>query len=153
MSHRHLHGNTAPWGRLRFLRSALLTGVGLCAYQTTAQKAEAASVFVKWITEAERNLDFVAETGYMPVNNAAFDAIEDYEFSNEGYASLYAAIDTMRKEYTPIVRPTFGGYYDKIDTLYAGLRQMLPELKQRSDNGESAEKLAEETWEFFCSVR
>ena len=37
---------------------ALMTqaGVGLCAYKTTAQKAEAAALFVRWLTENERNL-------------------------------------------------------------------------------------------------
>lgn len=130
-----------------------MTGVGLCAYQTTEQKAEAAAVFVQWLTEGERNLDFVVETGYMPVNNAAFDAIESYEFPDESYASLFDAIKTMRSEYTPVVRPTFGGYYDKIDVLYEGLRQMLPKLKERSDSGENAETLAGETWDFFSSIQ
>lgn len=130
-----------------------MTGVGLCAYQTTEQKAEAAAVFAQWITEGERNLDFVVETGYMPVNNEAFDAIENYDFPDESYASLFDAIRTMRNGYTPIVRPTFGGYYDKIDTLYGGLRQILPELIKRSDSGENARTLAEETWDFFCSIQ
>ena len=50
---------------------ALMTqaGVGLCAYKTTDQKAEAAALFVRWLTENGRNLDFVAQTGYMPVRN------------------------------------------------------------------------------------
>ena len=58
---------------------ALMTqaGVGLCAYKTTDQKAEAAALFVRWLTENGRNLDFVAQTGYMLVRNGAFDAIEN----------------------------------------------------------------------------
>lgn len=130
-----------------------MTGVGLCAYPTTQEKAEAASVFAHWLTEGARNLDFVVETGYMPVSNDAFEAIERYDaFPDEGYASLFEAIKTMRDEYTPVVRPTLDGYYDKTDALYAGLRQMLPELRQRSDNGEDVEALALETWELFRSI-
>ena len=110
-------------------------------------------MFVRWLTEGERNLDFVVETGYMPVSNDAFDAIEGYEFPDEGYASLFAAIKTMRDGYTPVVRPAFGGYYDKVDALYEGLRQMQGELSKRSDNGESADTLAKEIWDFFCSVQ
>lgn len=53
------------------------SGVGLCAYKTTQQKAEAASLFAHWLTEAERNLDFVTSTGYMPVRNGAFDFIDE----------------------------------------------------------------------------
>ena len=52
-------------------------GVGLCACKTTDQKAEAAALFVRWLTESQRNLDFVAQTGYMPVRNGAFDTIEN----------------------------------------------------------------------------
>ena len=52
-------------------RDALMTqaGVGLGACRTTDQKAEAAALFVRWLTEPERNLDFVAQTGYMPVRH------------------------------------------------------------------------------------
>ena len=94
---------------------ALMTqaGVGLCAYKTTEQKAEAAALFVRWLTEAERNLDFVAQTGYMPVRNGAFDSIESYgSFPEpaESYQSLYAALKTMREDYVPVSEPRFEGY-------------------------------------------
>jgi len=130
-----------------------MTGVGLCAYKTTEQKAEAAAVFVSWLTEGQRNLDFVVETGYMPVNNQAFDAVEDYTFPDEGYASLYQAIRIMHDEYTPVVRPAFDGYYDKIDILYDGLRQLLPSLKLQAADGENVENLALQTWDFFRSIQ
>ena len=45
-------------------------GVGLCAFKTTDQKAEAAAVFLRWLTEQQRNLEFAANTGYMPVSSA-----------------------------------------------------------------------------------
>ena len=129
------------------------TGVGLAAYKTDEQKAEAASVFFRWFTEGQRNLDFVAETGYMPVNNQAFEVIDTYQFADEGYASLYDAISTMRQTCTAVVRPDFEGYYDKVDTLYNALRQCQTELKQRCDNGEDPAAVAEETWNILCSVR
>ena len=110
-------------------------------------------MFVRCLTEGERNLAFVAETGYMPVNNDSFAAIENYDFPDEGYASLFDAIKIMREGYTPVVRPTFSGYYDKIDALYGGLRQMMPALRERSANGESVDALAKETWDFFCSIQ
>ena len=130
-----------------------MTGVGLSAYATTDQKAEAAAVFVRWLTEGKRNLDFVAETGYMPVHNPAFSAITDYDFLDAGYASLFEAIKVMRDGYTPVVRPAFDGYYDKVNALYDGLRQLQGELRERSDHGEDIDILAKETWNFFCSVK
>lgn len=128
------------------------TGVGLCARKTTDAKAEAACVFVRWLTEGRRNLDFVVETGYMPVHSDAFAAIDGYDFPSEGHASLYAAIKQMYDGYTPVVRPDFDGFYDRTDALYSGLRQMQPALIARSDAGARAEALADETWDFFCSI-
>ena len=136
---------------------ALMTqaGVGLCAYKTTDQKAEAAALFVRWLTEAERNLDFVAQTGYMPVRNGAFDAIADYESFPEpveSYRQLYAALKTMRESYIPVSEPRFDGYYGRVNSLYDGLRQLQQELPLRAAAGEDVDALAEETWELLCAI-
>ncbi len=136
---------------------ALMTqaGVGLCAYKTTDQKAEAAALFVRWLTEAERNLDFVAQTGYMPVRNGAFDAIADYESFPEpveSYRQLYAALKTMRESYIPVSEPRFDGYYGRVNRLYDGLRQLQQELPLRAAAGEDVDALAEETWELLCAI-
>lgn len=137
---------------------ALMTqaGVGLCAYKTTAQKAEAAALFVRWLTEAERNLDFVAQTGYMPVRSGAFDAIADYDnfpAPAAAYESLYAALKTMREDYVPVSEPRFEGYYGRVSVLYDGLRRLQQELPKRAAAGEDIDALAEETWALFCSIR
>ena len=136
---------------------ALMTqaGVGLCAYKTTDQKAEAAALFVRWLTEAERNLDFVAQTGYMPVRNGAFDAIADYESFPEpveSYRQLYAALKTMRESYIPVSEPRFDGYYGRVNSLYDSLRQLQQELPLRAAAGEDVDALAEETWELLCAI-
>ena len=137
---------------------ALMTqaGVGLCSYKTTEQKAEAAALFVRWLTESERNLDFVAQTGYMPVRSGAFDAIEGYDSFPEpvaSYRQLYAALKTMREDYTPVSEPRFAGYYARVNALYDGLRQMQQELPARAAAGEDVEALAAETWALLCSIR
>lgn len=130
-----------------------VTGVGLSAYRTTEQKAEAASVFLHWFTEKQRNLEFVVETGYMPVNNGAFEAIEEYSFSSESYRDLYVAIKTMRETYTPLILSTQGTFYDKEKTLSGELRQMQYSWRQRALQGESVDSLAEESWNLFCAVQ
>ena len=130
-------------------------GVGLCAYKTTEQKAEAAALFVRWLTEAERNLDFVAQTGYMPVRSGAFDAIADYDnfpAPEEGYRQLYAALKTMREDYPPVSEPRFEGYYGRGSVLYDGLRRLQQELPARAAASEGIDALAEETWELLCSI-
>ncbi len=128
------------------------TGVGISAFKTTEQKAEAAYEFVKWFTESKRNLDFVVKTGYMPVTDGAFGEISNYTFTDNGYANLYAAIKTMYEEYIPVVRPDFNGFYDKTDELYNRLRQIQPDLIARFQNGEDISELTEEIWEFFCNI-
>ena len=130
-----------------------VTGVGLSAYRTTEQKAEAAGVFLHWFTENQRNLEFVVETGYMPVNNGAFDAIDSHPFPNESYRELYESIKTMRETYTPFVQTTNSDFYGKVNTLYEELRQMQPSWIQRAQQGEPIDLLAEEAWDLFCAVQ
>lgn len=129
------------------------TGVGICAMQTTEKKAEAAYEFVKWFTESERNLDFVVQTGYMPVTDGAFDAIKSYAFTSSGYENLYRAIKTMYDEYIPVVRPDFEGFYDKTNALYGWLRENQAKFPARLKNGESLSTLSDEIWDFFCSIQ
>ena len=136
---------------------ALMTqaGVGLCAYKTTEQKAEAAALFVRWLTEGARNLDFVAQTGYMPVRVGAFDAIENYDnFPEpaESYRQLYAALKTMQEGCAPVSEPRFEGYYIKVSQLYDSLRQMQKELPARAAAGEDLDALAEETWALLRAI-
>ena len=129
-----------------------ITGVGMSAFKTTEKKAEAAAEFLRWFTESQRNLDFVVETGYMPVRSDAFSSIENYAFPTEGYASLYDTIKIMLETYEPVVRPDFDGFYKRVTALYDGLRQIQPGLVVRAGSGESIDALAEEVWNFLCSV-
>ncbi len=129
-----------------------VAGAGISALKTTEQKGEAASIFLHWFTEAERNLDFVVETGYMPVHNGAFEAIDDYGFENEGYESLYSSIKVMRDDYVSQIRPYFADYNAKVNALYAGIKERCPKLNERYYSGEKETVLAEELWEFFCTI-
>ena len=125
-------------------------GVGLCAFKTTDQKAEAAAVFLRWLTEEQRNLDFAASTGYMPVTTGAFDAIEDYVFQQESYQRLYDVYNVMRTENTPLSEPGIVGYHAKAKALYDSLRQRQKDYPQRLAAGEALEDLADETWQLLC---
>lgn len=128
-------------------------GVGLCAYKTTEQKAEAAAVFARWLTEGERNLEFCVTTGYMPVNTASFEKIEDYKFSSASYERLYKAINEVNESATAVREPSFAGYYNKIYTLYDNLRNQQKLLPARFQNGESEDVLATELWELFRNTK
>lgn len=128
-------------------------GVGLCACKTTEQKAEAAAVFARWLTDPERNLKFCVETGYMPVSKASFDKIEEHEFSSDAYRELYNAISTVNKTATAVREPSFAGYYAKVYALYDALREEQKTMPARYAAGEDAEALATELWELFRGIK
>lgn len=127
-------------------------GVGLCAYKTTEQKAEAAAVFARWLTEGERNLSFCVETGYMPVSIDAFAAIQDYSFTSTAYQNLYTALKAVQETATAVREPAFAGYYNRIYGLYDALREQQKHYPARYAGGESASELVLETWELFQSI-
>lgn len=134
---------------------ALITqaGVGLSATRTTDQKAEAAGVFARWLTEPSRNLEFCVNSGYMPVTEEAFNQIADYDFASETYRRLYTTLNTVNQTSTAVREPSFAGYYTKIYTLYDALREMQKTISNRVISGDPAQVLAEETWNIFQGIQ
>lgn len=134
---------------------ALITqaGVGLSATRTTEQKAEAAGVFARWLTEPSRNLEFCVNSGYMPVTEEAFNQIADYDFASETYRRLYTTLNTVNQTSTAVREPSFAGYYTKIYALYDALREMQKTISNRVISGDPAQVLAEETWNIFQGIQ
>lgn len=127
-------------------------GVGLCAVKTTARKQEAVSVFAHWLTESERNLAFAAQTGYMPVTYAAFEAIKDYDFNNSAFARLYRSFTQVQQSAQILSEPAFAGFYGKAGSLYEALRDRQKDYAKRSADGAETAQLAEETWQLFQRI-
>ena len=127
-------------------------GVGLAALSTTPEKAEAASIFAHWLTEPRRNLDFVVETGYMPVTTGAFEAISDYEFSQPSYARLYDTLKTVRENSISVTEPGTADYYGNVSRFYDALRAAQPRWEERSAAGEPVSTLEQECWELFSNL-
>lgn len=127
------------------------TGHGCAAHQQDGRAAasRAAAVFLRWFTEQQRNLEFSADTGYMPVSSAAFDAIADYPFEQQSYQRLYDVYNEMRLQNTPLSEPGIVGYHAKAKALYDSLRQCQKDYPQRLANGETLEALTEETWQLL----
>lgn len=127
-------------------------GVGLCATKTTDQKAEAAAVFARWLTEPARYLDFCVGSGYMPVTQQAFEQIESYDFTSETYRRLYTTLNTVKQTATAVREPSFAGYYAKAYTLYDTLRALQKDIPARLSGGEDSHAIAAETWDLFRNV-
>lgn len=123
---------------------ATQSGVGLCAYKTTSVKAEAATVFTRWFTEEQRNLDFVLSTGYMPVRTGAFGKIRDCAFSSDAYKNLYDALSVTVATCTFEKEPKFDGYYSKVYALYDQIRKIQSSLEARYEKGETYEQIVAE---------
>lgn len=123
---------------------ATQSGVGLGAYKTTAVKAEAATVFAKWFTAEQRNLDFVLSTGYMPVRTGAFDKISDNSFKSDAYRNLYKALTTTVATCSFKKEPSIEGYYAKVSDLYDKIRNIQKSLESRYGKGETCEQIVEE---------
>ena len=122
-------------------------GVGLCAYKTSVQKAEAAVTFAKWLTEPDRNLDFVCQTGYMPVTNGAFDKIDGYRFKNDDYKKLYSALKKAKESSEALSEQQSPEYYSRVYAFYDYLRN---EQKQFILSNTPPEALAEGLWQKLC---
>jgi multiple sugar transport system substrate-binding protein len=103
-------------------------GVGFCTVRSTPEREQAAVTFLKWLTEPERNVEFVTQAGYMPVTRAAFEnelpkAIEGLESAK--YASLYQAYLDTQANYEFYVPPQLETYLSLETTLEDQVRAQL----------------------------
>lgn len=131
---------------------ATQAGVGLCAYKTTDQKAEAATVFAKWFTDEKINHDFAAQTGYIPVRKGAFDLLSDYPFKSESFKNTYLALKTTMENCTILAEPSIDGFYPNTYALYNGIRQIQKQLQTKYANGETTESITQELVDLFLNI-
>ena len=103
-------------------------GAGFCTVRSTPEREQAAVTFLKWLTEPERNVEFVTRAGYMPVTQVAFEnelpkAIEGLESAK--YASLYQAYLDTQANYEFYVPPQLETYLSLETTLEDQVRTQL----------------------------
>ncbi len=90
-------------------------GAGICTVKSTPERERACMTFLKWLTDAKRNVEFVTRLGYMPVKQESFDiylkeAVE--ELTNPMYVSLYEAFLKTQDDYTFYTAPQLENYLD-----------------------------------------
>lgn len=110
---------------------AVQRGSGMCVIKSTREKEHAAAVFLKWFTNPENNLRFVASTGYLPVTVEAFGEIMSKEIENipdGNIKKLFPVAREMQKEYDFYVPPLFEG----IDELQKTYESRLKEYARAS---------------------
>ena len=92
---------------------AIQRGNGLIVGKSTNQREYAAALFVKWFTEPNQNMRFVAETGYLPVTHEAFEqhmpqAVNTAE--NPRIRQMLRAVTEMYTSYDFFVPPAFDAF-------------------------------------------
>lgn len=133
-------------------------GSGFCVTKSTPEREEAACTFIKWLTEAQRNTDFVTSLGYVPVTKAAYDtalpkAID--ALTDTKYKNLYKAIYEMNPDYEFYYAPRFESYLDIEEKFIVTIRDLLNEghseytkaLDEGRADDEFTQKLIDEYYE------
>ena len=128
-------------------------GAGICTVKSTPEKEKACITFLKWLTEAQKNVEFVTSLGYMPVKQEAFDvylpeAIE--KLSDPMYVSLYQAFLKTQENYTFYTAPKLDSYLD-LETKFEELIRQILSVKRLEwlEHPEDMDKLVSETLEDF----
>lgn len=111
-------------------KSVMQRGAGLCTVKSTPEREQAAMIFLKWLTEPERNVEFVTKCGYMPVTKEAFT---DYlptavsKLEDPKYRSLYGAYLETQDHYMFYTPPHLWFYLDVETRFEKNSRQELTE--------------------------
>lgn len=118
-------------------------GAGVCMTKSTPEREKAAALFLKWLTEPEKNVEFVTSLGYMPVTQEAFaylpEKIETLE--DPKYRSLYEAYIDTQKEFQFYHAPQIDTYLDLETRFEKNVRTQLQQARNAYLEGLSDEGL------------
>ncbi len=94
-------------------KTAIQRGGGLMVAKSDEKKEYAAAVFIKWLTEAEQNMKFVDETGYLPVTKKAFEQDMTGHIATIGDArvkKMLTSVMGMYENYEFFTAPTYSAF-------------------------------------------
>lgn len=99
---------------------AVSQGAGVAVTAATVEKEEGAALFLKWFTDPEQNIEFAMNTGYLPVEKAAYDSdgvsqklteLAAGEAVDQNVAAVYQiALNQVEQEKTYASAPFDGSY-------------------------------------------
>ncbi|MDI3536202.1 MAG: multiple sugar transport system substrate-binding protein, partial [Eubacteriaceae bacterium] len=99
---------------------AVSQGAGIAVTASTPEKEEGAALFLKWLTDPEQNIEFAMNTGYLPVEKAAYDSdgvsqklteMAAGETAEQNVAAVYQiALDQVEEGKTYASLPFNGSY-------------------------------------------
>ena len=109
-------------------KSAIQRGGGLMVAKSDEKKEYAACVFIKWLTASEQNMNFVANTGYLPVTKQAFeddlgthmDTVEDPRIKK-----MLTSVLAMYEDYSFFTAPTYADIDSDSDSYEKDFKELL----------------------------
>lgn len=93
---------------------AIQRGNGMMVKKAGKAEEYACAVFLEWLTQPEQNMQFISNTGYLPVTKEAFNSIVNGtipKVENPNIAKLLTAAVAMLKDYKFYIPPV----YDQFD--------------------------------------
>ncbi len=121
---------------------AVQQGAGMSVIKSDEKTEYACTVFLKWFTEAERNLSFAVDSGYLPVKKAANSTAElDKIASDTINATMRSTLSTAMEEVNSYklyaAKP-----FEKSAAFRSALKNYM-ESTTKSDYAAAAAKIAE----------
>ncbi|MEL7624363.1 MAG: extracellular solute-binding protein [Clostridiales bacterium] len=113
---------------------AIQRGGGFAVAKSTAEKEQAAAIFLKWFTAPEQNMRFVASTGYLPVTSQAFVNHMEREIaenSNPNIRGLLRTAISVHQEYDFYIPPVFDSFNSISSKWEKTFLSMAAERRQR----------------------
>ena len=105
---------------------AMQRGGGMIVSKSDETKTYAAGIFLKWFTQPENNLRFVASTGYLPVTEEAFGDVMTKEIESIEDKNIQSLLQTsikMQADYDFYISPLFEGIDVMQDDYTSKLRE------------------------------
>ena len=117
---------------------ALQRGGGLMVAKSDEKREAAAAEFIKWLTAPEQNMEFISQTGYLPVTREAFEtqllphleSVEDLRIKK-----MLTSVLSMYEEYQFFTAPNFAEF-DSISNRYeADFKKQLTAGRDANQGG------------------
>lgn len=92
---------------------AIQRGSGMVVAKSDESREYASSVFLKWFTAPENNIQFISSTGYLPVTKEAFGKVMDDEIQRVENTNIKVLLKTaieMQESYDFYIPPVFDGF-------------------------------------------
>lgn len=119
-------------------KMAMQRGAGICVTKSTPEREKACMLFLRWLTDEERNTEFVTSLGYMPVKERSFTEFLPEKvktLTDPKYISLYEAYISMQKDYLFYTAPQMQNYLDLEMRFEKLVRQILTVGRREAADG------------------